>query len=262
MERFIELGAAEGQGVTAFEMYDIKRGNESRAKLAFEQAGLDTSSGRELGIGWLEAAAAEYNTSSRIEDYVVVPVIMFPSSLPNRNGVAFPLKALSRFDPEMGCLGYETWNRKPTFFNHKNDDHKQAKGVILDTRMLPLSGTNNRIWKNVALAGFDRNRDTLLANNILNGTYAHYSMGASVGTYECAVCGHKPNKNDIGCEHFSLNKRNMRTFDVPGRGKVLAHYLCDYIRGFELSCVHPTPAWASAHAPVEHLLSLRSDNQT
>ncbi len=254
MERYIELGSCL-DSVSAFAIDDVQRGNESRAKLSFEQASLDTSIGSALGTGWLEAAAPVYNISPNIKDYVVVPVIMFPSGLPNRNAVAFSLKSLGRFDHELGCLGYETWRRKPTFFNHKNDDHTQAKGVIFDTRMVPMANTNGKIWKAVALAGYDRTRDPELANNILTGAYSNYSMGSSVGSYECAVCGHKPTKKDTGCEHIAIDRRVMRTFDVE-RGRVLAHYVCDYLRGFELSCVHPTPAWAAAHAPPDHHLSL------
>lgn len=246
----------QGAGATgAFEMHAIKTGNESRAKLSFETAGLDTNIGRDLGTGWLEAAAPVYNISPNIKDYVVAPVIMFPSALPNRNSVAFSLAALGRLNPETGQLGYESWNRKPTFFNHKNDDHTQAKGVIFDTRMLPLKGTNNRVWKAVALAGFDRTRDPDLANKILTGEYSHYSMGTGVNKYECAVCGHLPTKQNLGCEHININNRNMKIFNVE-RGAVLAHYICDYINGFELSCVHPTPAWASAHTAPEQLLKL------
>lgn len=257
MERYVELGAAEGHGLTAFEMYKVAKGNESRALLAFEQAGLDTSSGRDLGVGWLESAAREYNISTDIKDYVIAPVITFPTSLPNRNGVAFPLKAMSRFDPELGQLGYETWRRKPTHAQHQNSDLTIAKGVVFDVRMTPMSNTNNRIWKHVCLAGFDRTRDPALANKILTGECAHYSMGASVGEYECAVCGHKPNKDSIGCEHFALNRREMKTYHVPNRGNVLAHYICDFVRGIELSAVWPTPAWASAETPTTQLISLR-----
>lgn len=256
MERSIELGYCDLGTTGAFALHDVVNGRESAAKLSFETAGLDNSVGRELGTGWLEAAAAFYGTSPDIKDYVIAPVIMFPSGLPNRNSVAFSLASLGRFDPELACLGYQSWNHRPTFYNHLNDDPTKAKGVIFDTRMLPLAGTNGRVWKAVALAGYDRSRDPVLANNILNGTYSHYSMGASVGSYECSACGHKPTKQDKGCEHINLDTRQMKTFQIEGRGNVLAHYICDYLRGFELSCVHPTPAWASAHAPTEHLLSL------
>lgn len=253
-ERFIETAQCNAS-VSAFAMHDVHNGNETRARLSIETAGLDTNVGQSLGTGWLEAAAPVYNISPNIKDYVVVPVIMFPSGLPNRNAVAFRLGGLGRFDHELGCLGYETWNRKPTFFNHKNDDHTKAKGVIFDTRMLPMQGTGGKVWKAVALAGYDRTRDPELANNILTGAYNNYSMGASVGSYECAVCGHAPTKKDPGCEHISIDKRVMRIFDAP-RGRVLAHYICDYLRGFELSCVHPTPAWAAANVNPEHHLRL------
>lgn len=256
MERFIELGT-DCYSAAPFAMHDVVKGNEARAKLSFETAGLDTEIGRALGTGWLESAASVYNISPNVQDYVIVPVIMFPSGLPNRNAVAFKLKALGRFDPELGCLGYETWNRKPTFYNHENDDHTKAFGTVFDTRMLPMSRTNGRVWKTVALAGFDRNRNPELANNILTGEYSGYSMGAAVGSYECSVCGHKPTKKDRHCEHMSLDKRAMRVFETA-RGKVLAHYACDFIRGFELSCVGPNnPAWAAAHVKTDDTIILK-----
>lgn len=256
MERHLELGMDCSGSHDAFAMHDLANGNEARARLSFETAGLDNNVGRELGTGWLQAVSEVYNISADIKDYVITPVIMFPTAYPNRNGVAFSLASMGRFDMELACLGYESWKRRPTHYNHDNDHPENAKGVVFDTRMLPLAGTNQRVWKAVALYGCDRTRDPVLANSILTGEYQHYSMGASVGSYECSVCGHRPTKQQNGCDHLSLDNRTMKVFNTEDRGPVLAHYICDHIRGFELSCVYPTPAWAAAHVTPDHLLSL------
>ena len=50
--------------------------------------------------------APQYHISPDAKDYIIVPVIVVPSDLPNRNRVGFPLKELMRANPETGQLAY------------------------------------------------------------------------------------------------------------------------------------------------------------
>jgi hypothetical protein len=51
---------------------------------------------------WLPFSAPHYQISPDPSDYILTPVIVMPSDIPNRNGVAFPLKELIAFNPDMG----------------------------------------------------------------------------------------------------------------------------------------------------------------
>jgi hypothetical protein len=194
----------------------------------------------------LPLAASEYQISSDIKDYVVVPVILLPTDIPNRNSVAFPLEELLKFNVIHGMPNYKTWVGKPTFEEHANNDHTAAKGIIFDTYLQPISNTVGNIHKLIALCGFDRTKDRELANAILKGDRKSYSMGAMVKTYECAICGalSKPRKLNTECGHVV---RGMPKLFEDNEGRNIPSYLIarNEIVGIEASSV-ATPAWSSA----------------
>lgn len=137
-----------------------------------------------------------------------------------------------------------------------NEDHTKALGVIFDVHMSAAPQfAGDTLHKVITLCGVDRTRSPMLANRLLTGSLRTWSMGATLTGYECSVCGHRPSKANPKCEHFGLNNRNMRIFEDPKRGRVLAHYICSGIRGFETSMVE-VPAWASAQHADDQLLLL------
>jgi hypothetical protein len=259
-ERFIET--ADCHGFQAYSLHDVLNGREDDAKRALITAGMEVSdgaSGAALGMGWLEAAASHYNVSRDPKDYVIAPVSILVSGMPNRNGVAFPLRELAAFDVEYKQMAYETWTRSPVFYEHANEDHTKALGVIFDTTMRHAPEfAGDVLFRVNALCGVDRTRAPMLANRVLTGNLKTWSMGASVAQYQCSICGHKPTKTSRRCEHMSLDNRQMRTFvGASGRPPKLAHYTCAGIRGFETSMVE-IPAWASAQNEPNQLMSLYS----
>ena len=187
---------------------------------------------------WLPFSAPHYHISSDPKDYVITPVIVMPSDLPNRNGVAFPLRELVRFHPHLGQQAYKTWKGKPTFREHANKDIEKAHGVIADSFLRPLHGwAGGKIWKVLLLLAFDRSKHPELANNILAGDENAYSMGAWVATYSCSYCGQEVGK---GCTH--LREKQNDFYELDGK---LVHKNCVGIEGFECSSV-ATPAYISA----------------
>ncbi len=194
---------------------------------------------------WLPLAAEKYEISKSIKDYVISPVIIFPTDIPNRNSVAFPYETLMKFNVGQGRPNYKTWVGKPTYTEHAHHDFTQAKGIVFDTYMRPLEHAAGNIYKLIALCGFDRTKDPELANAILQGKRKSYSMGAWVSQYECAVCGDKskPGKLNTACGHVIRGKPQI--FEVAG------HHIPSYliarqeITGFEVSSVG-VPAWSSA----------------
>lgn len=227
--------------------YEVSKGNETIAKRSAIQADAMDSMQQAFieAKSWLPFAAEQYNISANLKDYLTVPVIIMPSCLPNRNGVAFPFKELSKFNVEHGTIAYNTWRGKPTFADHVNSDPSAAKGVILSTAFRPIKTTNGRLWKVIALCAFDRSRDAMLANDILTRKRTEYSMGATVGGYSCNVCAASP--TDGGCEHISLSNKKMQVWDTP-RGRVLSYYNITDPIGFETSSVS-RGAYSSAVAP-------------
>lgn len=72
-----------------------------------------------LDLAWLKQAAEVYCISPNVEDYVLVTTLITISDLPNRNGVAFPLEELIRFqEPPLNRLAFEGWRFCPCFYNH------------------------------------------------------------------------------------------------------------------------------------------------
>lgn len=196
-------------------------------------------------LKWLPLAAKEYHISANLKDYVVVPVTMFPSDLPNRNSVAFPYEELMRFDVQASMPAYKTWRGKPTFSEHDHGDHRKAKGIIFDVYMKPMKNVVGDIYKVIALAGFDRTKDPELANAIARGDRKRYSMGASISGVECSVCGAQStarNHRNTECGHVT---RGRIVLHETARGVKPAYYLGRGIQGFELSSV-AVPAWVAA----------------
>lgn len=67
---------------------------------------------------WLPKAAEIYGTSRDIRDYIIVPVPVNITELPNTNGDAFSLNEWLSFNPDQGRLAYQTFIGKPTFIEH------------------------------------------------------------------------------------------------------------------------------------------------
>lgn len=192
---------------------------------------------------WLRQASSHYHISPDIRDYVLVPVVTIPSDLPNRNGVGFPLSTLTEFIPDAGMLSYKTFKGKPTFYEHRNKDITQAKGIIADTHLRKLEGYgNDRVWKLLKLLCFDRSKDEILVDRILSKDPEKrintYSMGAYLTGCECSYCG-KP----LGyCTHLDPNPQGVNFYEKDGH---IVHKIMTGVTGFETSAVE-SPAWMVA----------------
>ena len=187
---------------------------------------------------WLPQASKVYNISKDINDYIVVPVCIFLSDLPNRNGVAFPLQELIKFNTDTGDLAYKAWKGKPTFEEHKNNVLSEAKGVIFDAFMEDAPEFEGDLAKVILLLGFDKTKDAGLCQKILSGERPCYSMGSYSDDFVCSVCGKRLSKG--GCQHASINNPKFEVFD----GK-LGFYNAVDILPFECSSV-ATPAFLTA----------------
>lgn len=223
---------------------DIHAGMRSRV---IETAGSRMSVQASMGVDsfqslqfadWLPFAAPELNISKNIQDYVLVPVIAMPSDLPNRNGVAFPLKELKAWRTEDGMLAYQTFRGKPVHIEHDNQDPTKAVGVIVDTAMLPMKGFGGgKLWKLLLLLAIDRSKNPYYAGQVLTGGINSYSMGAWVEAYSCGYCGAPAGS----CNHINLKRpRDFYMIDND-----LVYRRVHGIKGFECSIV-ADPAFMTA----------------
>lgn len=190
----------------------------------------------------LPFAAEAYGISAHLSDFILVPTVIMPSDIPNRNQVAFPRTELAKFKPDVGALAFETWKGKPTHLEHDHKDIRRAKGMIFDSFMRPIAGT--KLHKVVCLLGFDRTKDPKLASDILAGRISSYSMGATCTGYTCSLDNLPPGQTPYLPE-------NPRRAGAPGPvtfkmvGNNLAYWNAHNITGFEVSAVS-LPAYASA----------------
>lgn len=204
--------------------------------VANTQSPLHALGGRLDFLDWLPFAAKSYNISKDPADYILIPFIIMTSDLPNRNGVAFPLKELVKWAPEYGCQAFNTWKGKPTFLEHDNEDHTKAYGVIADVSMRKMEGFgNNQLWKVLHLYALDRTHDPKVTADVLSGKINAASMGAYVESYTCSVCGAEVGK----CHHISKKERQPTFYETEGN---LCFKNVHGIAGFELSLVS-TPAY-------------------
>lgn len=189
---------------------------------------------------WLPRAAPHYHVSPHLEDYVITPVIIMPSDLPNRNAVGFPLDQLVAFNPDRGQIAYKTWKGKPTFYEHQNNDITKAYGIIADSYLRKMVGYgDNKVYKILLLLTFDRSKHPDIVNRIINKDLNTYSMGAYIEGYTCSYCG-----EDIGsiyCGHLDP-KQPTNMYEI---GNKLVYRNVRGIEGFETSAVE-SPAYVSA----------------
>lgn len=200
---------------------------------------------------WLPAAAKKYKLSTDINDYVLVPVPVMFTDIPNTNGDSVTIQEFLDFNPYMGMQAFKTFRGKPCHLEHDNQDITKAKGVILDVFLRPIRKFGKgRYAKLVELMAYDRTKDPLLVNSILSGENNAYSVGFNFTSYSCSICGTKVGQGSMNtpCEHTFPRRPTYK--DALGR---LVYRQCQNIVGFETSVV-ANPAYISAIGP--HVMNL------
>lgn len=188
-----------------------------------------------VSIDWLPFASEQYELSNNPKDYVIVPVTAVISDIPNKNLQGFKIEDITSFSHDFGMIRYETFKGKPTHKDHKNDNYKEAKGVILDADLKFMPQYN--LFKIIVLSAWDRTKDVKLVNDILSKVRKSYSMGAYSTNFECSVCGHDLSTGF--CKHFYMGKGK-----ITDEGNLIYELASNPVY-FELSSVE-NPAYISA----------------
>lgn len=198
----------------------------------------------EAGVGWelqLPFAAKELLISSDPKDYLIYPVPIMYSDLPNRNGFAFPLQELIRWNVELGRQAFKGWAGMPMYKEHRSEDHKKALGMVIDTRLRRIENFGRGVfWKVMALAAIDRNKDPELAERMEQGLLDTYSMGAMVDYCTCSYCGAVAGK----CSHVPEENDTVSFYTLNGR---LVYKNVHGVKPYELSVVED-PAFGTAQS--------------
>jgi hypothetical protein len=140
---------------------------------------------------------------------------------------------------------YKTFVGKPVFVNHNNDNHRRARGVIIDAALHEDTGPDGRpdTWAEV-LMEVDAVRFPKLAKAILAGHIDRTSMGTDVAFSVCSACGNKATTPLEYCAHIPRMK-GMRIQRTTASGKkegVLIREICHGLKFFENSLLVEEPA--------------------
>ena len=208
-------------------------------KPQFVKADSTSSLGFEVDFSkWLPFAAECYNISKDPKDYLLYPVPILYSDLPNRNGIGMPLSELMKWNRERGTQAFAAWKGMPMFKEHASDVVKNALGVIADTALRPITGFGNgKFYKVMALAALDRSKGSDYVAQVEQGNINSYSMGAMVDSWGCSYCGAGEGK----CNHIDP-KKPVNFYELNGK---LVYKNVFGINPFELSIV-ADPAYATA----------------
>lgn len=195
-----------------------------------------------IPMGWEEIlpfASKELLISADPRDYLIHPVPIMYSDIPNRNGFAFPIAELVKWNVARGCPAYRGWNGMPMYTEHQSDDHKIALGMVIDTSLKRIEGFGKGLfWKVMALAAVDRNKNTEIAEAIEKGELNTYSMGAMVDYCSCSYCGKEAGK----CSHVPEDNDQVSFYELNGQ---LVYKNVHGVNPYELSCVSD-PAYGTA----------------
>lgn len=189
--------------------------------------------------GMLKLVAKDYDISDDPHDYIFEAVRACTAEVPNENGDAFPRDELLRFDHRLGKAVYQTFIGKPHHINHRADNPKHSRGVVLDASYNDMSpalescpdcGTRtasaegrDKTGVNCVKCGHtvkdefvelllavDTRKDPTFADGVRTGSLDSLSMGCEAGYTDCSICDNRARSVHQFCSHIkSGNKKKM-----------------------------------------------------
>lgn len=187
----------------------------------------------------LEMVADEYDISSDPKDYIFEAVRAVTTGVPNENGDEFGKGELLRFDHRLAKAVYQTFIPKPHHINHRADNPKTSRGVVLDASYNdsapPLDECPECQHKTAApdgrdkcgvhcgkcgypvkdefvelLLAVDTRKDKTFAEAVRLGSLDSLSMGCTAEYTDCSICENRARSVSQFCSHIkSGNKKKM-----------------------------------------------------
>lgn len=163
------------------------------------------------------------------------------SSRCNDNFDEFPADEIER--------GYMSFLGKPVFVNHHNEDHRRARGLILDAALhkdaLPNGAPDT--WVE-GLMEIDALTFPRLAQAVVAGHIDRTSMGVDVAFSVCAVCSNRATTPLEYCRHIPAMKGSkVLRATAGGRVATLVRERCHGLSFFENSLLVEDPADPTAY---------------
>lgn len=175
------------------------------------------------------------------DGYVYVRSRMISSRV-NDNFDGFPAEEIRK--------GWQTFVGKPVFVNHHNEDHRKARGFILDAALHEDTNPDGTpdVWVE-GLMEVDAVTYPKLAKALLAGEIDRTSMGVDVAFSKCSFCGNKASTPLDYCKHIPAMKgqRIERTTASGEKQSVLVYEDCYGLHFFENSLLVEDPADPTAH---------------
>jgi hypothetical protein len=214
----------------------------------------------------LRKVSAEYDISADPKDYLFEAIRAVTATVPNENADAFHKSELLRFDHRLGTAVYQTFILKPHHVNHRADNPKTARGVILDAHYNDLSpampeckkcgnkttdaagrddktGIECKKCGSVVkdefvelLVAIDRKKDPAFARGVQAGVLNAGSMGCTCEQTRCSICSHVAHTKSEFCGHIRGGNKKKLHKCADGTQK-LAFEFCEGVIFSEYSRV-------------------------
>lgn len=184
----------------------------------------------------LQKVAELYAVSPDPRDYLWEAIRANTTNVPNENDDGFHQSELLRFDTRLGMPVYMTYAGKPHHVNHKTDNPKSARGVVIDSHYhdihpplesCPRCANHTALRQNrdetgihcrrcgqvvrdefvEILVGVDTKKDPIFAKGVRTGQLDAGSMGCNCLSTVCNVCGHVAYSRPEFCEHIRAGNK-------------------------------------------------------
>ena len=159
------------------------------------------------------------------------------SSRCNENGDEFPAAEIKK--------AYRTFIGKPVFVSHNNENHRRARGVIIDAALHEDSNADGSpdVWAELCME-IDAVHFPKLAEAVVKGEIGRTSMGTDVEYSLCGFCGNKAATPAEYCKHIPrLKLKRIRRMTASGSTEdVLVREICYGLHFFENSLLVEEPA--------------------
>lgn len=200
-----------------------------------------------------ETVLKEANTNA--SEFIYFATRAIAGDDPNGNGDYFPWGQLLK--------SFSSFVGRSLFLNHDSGDPRNAIGKVLDAYPVVDKDTGEKYIE--CLAKIDAVAHPELARQISTGILDSCSMGCSVESSTCSICGHTIHSDQDGkCHHMSkgLLKEYIAEMDFPDYGikkgsRATAYAINQGLNFTELSVVN-VPAWNNAKI-VQIIAKLKQD---
>lgn len=142
------------------------------------------------------ASAGNNIVTAKSDNFTYFQTIALHADVPNLNGDVFPLDELKK--------SYKSFIGRGLYLDHNAQSVANAVGKVFDAKLIEIPGATEEEGKYgvVCLCGVDKVTHPDIAAKVAHGVLDSVSMGASVGSCTCGICGVKCSTPEEFCVHL------------------------------------------------------------